>query len=69
MHRLAPSLVLVLVTGLFLVYGRFSWSWVAGPVAALALWALERKAHEPSAPAPKHAAAAMPQPQSVSASK
>jgi hypothetical protein len=57
MHRVAPSLVLVLVTGLFLLYGRFTWSWVAGPVAALALWALERKAHEPSAPAPKHAAA------------
>ncbi len=56
MHRVAPSVVLVLVTGLLLVYGRFTWSWAAGPVAALALWALERKAREPSEPAPVHAA-------------
>jgi hypothetical protein len=62
MQRVAPSLVLVLVTGLFLVYGRSSWSWVAGPVAALALWALERKAHEPSEPAPKHVLAREPAP-------
>ena len=56
MQRLAPSLVLILVTTLFLFYGRFSWSWVAGPVAALFVWTLERKSHEPAAPAPKHAA-------------
>jgi hypothetical protein len=53
-HRLAPSLVLVLVTGLFLAYGRFSWSWVAGPVAALVVWSLELKAREPAEPAAKH---------------
>ncbi|HEY6962355.1 MAG TPA: hypothetical protein VI408_10745 [Gaiellaceae bacterium] len=56
MNRAAPSLVLVLVTGLLLFYGNFSWSWAAGPVAALALWALERKAHEPAEPAPARAA-------------
>ena len=56
MHRLAPPAVLLLVTGLLLAYGRFSWSWVAGPVASLIVWGLDRKAHEPSAPAPKHAA-------------
>ena len=50
MNRLAPTLVLVTVTPLLLGYGRFPWSWLAGPVAALALWALDRKAHEPVAP-------------------
>jgi hypothetical protein len=49
--RLAPPLVLVLVTALLLNYGRSSWSWVAGPVAALLLWSLELKAREPAAPA------------------
>jgi len=53
MHRLAPSLLLVLVTTLLLLYGRFSWSWAAGPVAAAALWALERKTRAPlDEPAP-----------------
>ena len=52
-----PAVVLISVSGLLLAYGRFSWSWVAGPVAAVFLWALERKSHEPAEPAPKHAAA------------
>jgi hypothetical protein len=53
MHRLAPSLLLVLVTTLLLLYGRFSWSWAAGPIAAAALWALERKTRAPlDEPAP-----------------
>ena len=55
MQRIAPSVVLLTVTSLFLVYGRFSWSWVAGPVAGIFVWALERKSREPAAPAPKHA--------------
>ena len=52
MSRYAALVILLVVTPLFGVYGRFSWSWLAGPVAALAGWAVERKAHEPAAPAP-----------------
>jgi hypothetical protein len=52
--RLAPVVVLVLVTGLMLGYGPYSWSWLAGPLAALATWSFDRKAHKPGAPAPKH---------------
>jgi len=55
MQRVAPSAVLLLVTPLLVTYGRFAWSWLAGPVAALALWALDRKAEEPVAPAPARA--------------
>lgn len=54
MSRLAPLTVLVLVTTLLHFYGNFSWSWLGGPVAALALLALDRKSHEPSAPAARH---------------
>jgi hypothetical protein len=50
--RSAPLAILLVVTPLFLGYGRFSWSWLAGPVAALAVWVVERKAQEPAAPAP-----------------
>jgi hypothetical protein len=46
--RLAPVFVLVLVTTLLLVYGAHSWSWLAGPVAALAVWSLDRMAPAPS---------------------
>jgi hypothetical protein len=60
--RLAPPSVLVLVTGAFLLYGRFSWSWVAGPLAALALWALDRAAREPAEPAAAHALRREPAP-------
>jgi hypothetical protein len=52
--RLAPAFVLVLVTALLLGYGNHPWSWLAGPIAALVLWGLDRKAHEPVAPAPLH---------------
>jgi hypothetical protein len=54
MNRHAPALVLVTVTALLLGYGRHPWSWVAGPVASLFVWALERKAkaQEPAPPAP-----------------
>jgi hypothetical protein len=48
----SATLILLVVTPLFLAYGRFSWSWLAGPVAALAVGALDLKAHEPSEPAP-----------------
>ena len=52
MSRYSPIAILLLVTPLFLAYGRFSWSWLAGPVAALVAWAVEQKAHEPAEPAP-----------------
>ena len=54
MNRLAPLVVLVLVTALLLAYGPYAWSWLAGPLAALATWSLERNAHVPGAPAPAH---------------
>jgi hypothetical protein len=53
-HRFAPQLVLVAVTGLLYAYGTHAWSWVAGPVAAMVVWGLDRTAAEPSAPAPAH---------------
>ncbi len=55
MNRFAPHLVLVAVTALLLGYGAYPWSWLAGPVAALFVWSLDRKAREPSAAAPVHA--------------
>jgi hypothetical protein len=52
--RLTPLCVLVLVTALLAGYGPYMWSWLAGPLAALAVWSLERRAHEPGVPAPAH---------------
>jgi hypothetical protein len=52
--RLTPLCVLVLVTALLLGYGPYAWSWLAGPLAALAVWSLDRRAHEPAMPAPAH---------------
>ena len=46
MNRFAPGILLVVVTALFLGYGSSEWSWLAGPVAALALWALAVKARD-----------------------
>ncbi|MEA2423728.1 MAG: hypothetical protein QOH13_138 [Thermoleophilaceae bacterium] len=54
MIRLAPAVVLVTVTSLLLGFGSHPWSWLAGPVAALAVWGLDRKAHEPGVPAAAH---------------
>jgi hypothetical protein len=48
--RLAPAAVAVLVSALLLAYGRYPWSWLAGPVAGLFVWGLDRKAHEPAPP-------------------
>jgi hypothetical protein len=53
--RTAPFFVLVLVTALLLAYGAHPWSWLAGPIAALALLSLDRKAREPGASASAHA--------------
>ena len=55
MIRFAPLFVLLVVTSLFLGYGRHPWSWVAGPIAALVVWSLDRWAREPGAPAPARA--------------
>jgi len=52
--RLAPVFVLIAVTTLLLGYGSYPWSWLAGPIAALAVWSLDRNAHRPGAPAPAH---------------
>jgi hypothetical protein len=49
---LPPSATLVLVTALLAAYGAHPWSWVAGPIASLTVWALDRLAHKPAAPAP-----------------
>ena len=52
MNRLAAPIVLLVVTPLLAAYGRFDWSWVAGPVASLAIWALDRGAHARFEPTP-----------------
>jgi hypothetical protein len=53
--RFAPVLVLVLVTTLLLGYGPHSWSWLAGPVAALSVWSFGREHHAPGVrAAPAH---------------
>lgn len=54
MNRLAPGILLIVVTGLFIGYGSSQWSWVGGPVAALTVWALALKAREPIGPAAGH---------------
>jgi hypothetical protein len=51
-NRLAAPAVLVAVTMLLDGYGRFAWSWLGGPVAALAIYGLDRTGREPAAPAP-----------------
>jgi hypothetical protein len=51
-NRLAPVFVLLAVTALLLGYGSYSWSWLAGPIAATATWCFGRQAEEPAAPAP-----------------
>jgi hypothetical protein len=56
--RFLPApIVLVTVTGLLLAYGSTRWSWIAGPIAALAIWALDLETAEPAEPAPAPVAA------------
>jgi hypothetical protein len=50
--RLTPLIVLVLVTLLMLGYGPYSWSWLAGPVAAIVVWTLDRASRPAAVPAP-----------------
>jgi hypothetical protein len=47
-RRFSPLVVTVLVTTLCFVYGNHSWSWLAGPVAGVLVWAFDHKAHEPA---------------------
>jgi|tagenome__1003787_1003787.scaffolds.fasta_scaffold20708478_3 hypothetical protein len=54
-----PTTILVTVTPLLAGYGSSRWSWVGGPVASLALWALEHARREPD-PAATQAAEARP---------
>jgi len=61
-NRFAPGILLIVVTALFLGYGSSEWSWLAGPVAALALWALALKAREPATPAPARRAGGLNRP-------
>jgi len=49
-RRLSPVAVAVLVTALSGMYGRYWWSWLAGPIAGLLVWSFDRKAHEPAEP-------------------
>ena len=52
MNRLAGPIVLAVVTPLLAGYGRFDWSWIAGPIAAVAIWALDRGSQARLGPAP-----------------
>jgi hypothetical protein len=52
---LAPPVMLLAVTALLVPFGSHPWSWLAGPIASLAVWSLGRVAHRPSAPAPARA--------------
>ena len=54
MIRVAPCTVLVTVTALLLGFGTHPWSWLGGPIAALAVWGLDRKVREPVARASAH---------------
>jgi hypothetical protein len=48
-NRLLPaSVTLAAVTALLYTYGSTRFAWLAGPVAALAVWALDRDAQEPA---------------------
>jgi len=42
-----PTTILLTVTPLLAGYGSSRWSWVGGPVASLAVWALEHAQREP----------------------
>jgi len=46
-HSHVPTTILVTVTPLLAGYGSSRWSWVGGPVASLAVWALEHAQREP----------------------
>jgi len=52
----APSAILVTVTPLLVVFGSTRWSWLGGPVASLAVWALGHVAREPATPSARAAA-------------
>jgi hypothetical protein len=43
---------LVAVTPLLLLYGSTDWSWLGGPVAALAIWAVDVDRRDPAETVP-----------------
>jgi hypothetical protein len=61
--RVLPEFAtLVSVTPLLLLYGSTDWSWLAGPVAALAIWALDADRRVPAGAAPAPLVRAEPEP-------
>ena len=63
MTRVLPEFAtLASVTPLLLLYGSTDWSWVAGPVAALAIWALDLWRRVPTEAAPSPLLLAEPEP-------
>jgi hypothetical protein len=49
---LPAGAILVLVTALLAPFGSTRWSWLAGPVASVAVWALDRAARDPDERSP-----------------
>jgi hypothetical protein len=49
---LPAAATLVLVTALLAPFGSTRWSWLAGPVASFAIWALDRAARDDGGSAP-----------------
>ena len=57
-RSLAPTTILLTVTPLLAGYGSDRWSWLGGPIASLAVWALDHTHSEPAETAAAAAAAA-----------
>jgi hypothetical protein len=62
---LPESATLVSVTGLLLAHGSTEWSWLAGPVAALAIWALDYEPRRPREPEPARVVSFAAEPEPV----
>jgi hypothetical protein len=60
--RLTPLAVLVPVSLLLLGYGPYRWSWLAGPVAAIFVWSLDRASLKLAGPAPARSGRREPAP-------
>jgi hypothetical protein len=57
---LYPLLDLALVTPVLLTYGPSRWSWLAGPLSALAMWVLAGAGGSPVTEAPPRHAGRQP---------
>ncbi|HEY3184823.1 MAG TPA: hypothetical protein VGJ77_18425 [Gaiellaceae bacterium] len=53
------------MTGLLLAHGSTEWSWLAGPVAALAIWALDYEPRRPREPEPARVVSFAAEPEPV----